>query len=62
MQLEVTIHEITFQRNKFSGAWRATCSCGQCRTGREAEVKSWAACHDLDAKAPAFVSGQPTEA
>ena len=55
--MTVTIHEITFARHPFSGTWRATCTCGQCKTGKEFEIKSWGAVHDLNSEDKPFVSG-----
>lgn len=43
-----SIHIVKFERNRFTGQWRASCSCGWIGVGDEDAVKNSAAAHDLE--------------
>jgi hypothetical protein len=45
----VEVHITTFERNRRTGMWRATCTCGWFHTCQSAdEVQERAATHDLE--------------
>lgn len=42
------VHQVAFERNRYTGMWRATCSCGWLWSGPQDEVQIRASTHDLE--------------